>query len=99
MRESPGAHSSHCRYHCRPCGGHFTSLEAFDAHREGPAGTHRTCTFPELPAGVELVEQTGICNVASDTAQIGVTIYALVRPGKFALEGGEMAEGNVKRAA
>jgi hypothetical protein len=108
VRETPGAlmsggmpamSAAHCRYHCRACGSHFTSLEAFDAHREGPAGSHRTCTFPELPAGVELVEETGVCNLASDTAEIGVTIYALIRPGKYALEGRESAQGSGKRAA
>ena len=32
-----------CGYHCRACGGHFTSLEAFDAHREGLM--HERTTF------------------------------------------------------
>jgi hypothetical protein len=63
-----------CTYHCRSCGGQFTSLEAFDAHREGPAGSHRTCTFPELPEGVELVEHTGACKIAADPPQTGVTM-------------------------
>jgi hypothetical protein len=85
-----------CAYHCQSCGGHFTSLEAFDAHREGPAGTHRACTFPELPEGVELVEQTGSCKIAAGPSAVGVTIYALVRPGKYALEARQTAEGGGK---
>lgn len=31
----PDAHlvRAFCHYHCRPCGRHFTSLEAFDGHQ------------------------------------------------------------------
>lgn len=28
--------TSRCKYHCSACGCHFTSLRAFDAHRQGP---------------------------------------------------------------
>jgi hypothetical protein len=45
---------------------------------------------------VELIEQTGTCKIAPGPAQTGVTIYALVHPGKYALEGRESAEGNGK---
>jgi hypothetical protein len=74
MREPPGAHSSHCRYHCRSCGGHFTSLRAFDAHREGSAGSNRDCTFPE---DAPLVERTGVCKIAGELPLAGVTVYEL----------------------
>lgn len=60
-----------CVYHCRTCGGHFTSLRAFDAHREGPAGSDRACTYPDA-AG--LVERTGTCNIVNP-ASVGVTIH------------------------
>jgi hypothetical protein len=87
-----------CSHHCRSCESHFTSLEAFDAHREGPAGGDRACTFPELPKGAGWVERTGACRIAG-TPAIGVTIYALVRPGKYAADGRQAAEGNVREAA
>ena len=43
-----------CRYHCRGCGAHFTSLEAFDAHRAGPMHA-RHCDLADVP----LVERFG----------------------------------------
>jgi hypothetical protein len=59
----------------------------------------RTCTFPEQPEAVELIEQTGVCNVVSGPGRIGVTIYSLVRPGKYALKGRQTAEGSGRKAA
>jgi hypothetical protein len=47
-----------CRYHCRRCGSHFTSLEAFDAHHEGSGETLVPCVFPDE---VEFVETDGTC--------------------------------------
>jgi hypothetical protein len=35
----------YCRYHCAACGCHFTSLDAFDAHRDGEDGK-RWCDNP-----------------------------------------------------
>ena len=70
-----------CRFHCRACGCHFTSLEAFDGHREGPAGSNRACTFPD---DSRLVERTGICEIGDPAMPVeGVTIYA-ARPGRAA---------------
>ena len=48
-----------CRYHCRRCGAHFTSLEGFDAHHEGSGENLIPCTFPgdeefEEPAGTAI---------------------------------------------
>jgi hypothetical protein len=63
-----------CKYHCRSCGGHFTSLRAFDAHREGPAGSNRDCTFPE---DAPLVERTGVCKIGGELPLAGVTVYEL----------------------
>ena len=69
--------TSTCSYHCRTCGAHFTSLEAFDAHREGPAGGNRTCSFPE---SAELVELTGTCKISDPTTpSVAVTIYSTER--------------------
>lgn len=48
-----------CTYHCRCCGGHFTSLAAFDAHRprfESAGG----CEWPE---DAPLVEIVGDCAI------------------------------------
>ena len=87
-----------CTHHCRTCDSHFTSLEAFETHRAGRAGTHRTCTFPELPEGAELIEQTGACYIARGPGRVGVTLYSLERPGKYALEGRQTAEGNGREA-
>jgi hypothetical protein len=67
--------STTCTHHCRSCESHFTSLEAFDAHREGPAGSDRACTFPELPKGAEWAERTGACKIACPHV-IGVAIRA-----------------------
>ena len=50
-----------CRYHCRRCGSHFTSLEAFDAHHDGSGETLRPCAFPD---GVEWIELAGACAIA-----------------------------------
>jgi|Tabmets5t2r1_1033131.scaffolds.fasta_scaffold94420_2 hypothetical protein len=91
--------STTCTHHCRSCGSHFTSLEAFDAHRKGPAGSDRACAFPELPKGAEWVERTGACRIAGATPAIGVTVYALVREGKYGAEGRQAAEGSVREAA
>ncbi len=72
--------SVHCRYHCRACSGHFTSLEAFDAHREGSAGTHRACSFPD---GAGLVELVGTCNIADPRQpRLGVAVYSGARAGR-----------------
>ena len=59
-----------CRYHCRPCGAHFTSLESFDAHRVGPMDARRC----EL-ADAALVELSGTCNIAGPMPIVGTTVY------------------------
>lgn len=41
---------STCRYHCVPCGQHFASLSAFDAHRSGPYDD-RECLLPDEAFG------------------------------------------------
>jgi hypothetical protein len=86
-----------CTYHCRSCGAHLRSLEAFDAHREGPPGSERACSFPKLPEDHRWVEITGTCTIGGE-ARMGVAIYSLVRPGKYIAESRETAEGSVKQA-
>jgi hypothetical protein len=82
-----------CRYHCRKCGAHLTSLEAFDAHREGLAGSHRSCSWPELPAGYEWREHGDFCAISRPPERIeGVAVYSLVRPGVYAAEARETAQ-------
>lgn len=67
--------SAHCRYHCRECNGHFTSLEAFDSHRP----RHRSEGGCEWPEDAALVEFNGICKIADDRDRVGVTIYGSER--------------------
>lgn len=63
----------HCTYHCRACGGHFTSLAAFDAHRAGPSAD-RTCYWPDDAPLIE--RQGGVCKHARDgQIRSGVTLY------------------------
>jgi hypothetical protein len=63
-----------CRYHCRACGAHFSSLEAFDAHRVGPFFARR-CEFPEK---VPYEERLGTCSHATPGKRaVGVTILGL----------------------
>lgn len=62
---------AHCRYHCRPCGAHFSSLRAFDAHRIGPMGNRR-CELGDA----DLIERfAGVCKIAGETPIIGITVY------------------------
>lgn len=57
-----------CRFHCAACGAHFTSLRAFDAHRQGPWDDRR-CEFPD-----ELIERTGVCKLSGPVPRVGVTV-------------------------
>lgn len=63
-----------CRYHCRGCNGHFSSLKAFDLHhprnrRDGG------CEWPEDAPLVEVAG--GACRISSGptSAAIGITLY------------------------
>jgi hypothetical protein len=69
-----GGMTRSCQYHCRRCGGHFASLKAFDAHREGPVSGECECTYPD---DSRLVELTGTCEIGDPTTpKINVTLYA-----------------------
>lgn len=67
---------THCRYHCRGCGSHFASLEAFDAHRTGTP-QDRACTFPDDSGLVEI--PGAVCAIAGAEARVGVTLYSTER--------------------
>ena len=64
-----------CRYHCRRCGSHFTSLEAFDAHHGD-----EPCSFPPS----ELAETSGACRIGDPTRTAAGTIYTTERASRAA---------------
>ncbi len=69
---------THCRNHCRSCGSHFTSLEAFDAHHRGSGTSLVPCAFPE---DAPLVGITGgTCAIDDpDRRFTGITVYTTER--------------------
>ena len=77
---SEGTQMTTCAYCCRSCGGHFTSLEAFDAHRSGPFDGERVCSYPD---DASLIELTGTCKIVAGPPQVGVTVYEHERAGKL----------------
>jgi hypothetical protein len=85
-----------CRYDCRRCGAHFTSLEGFDAHHSA-----EPCSFPE---DADLVETAGNCRIGDPTRVVKGTIYSTVRASRAAnyfrpTNGAQTAPANVKRAS
>lgn len=70
-----------CRYHCRTCGRHFASAEAFDQHRRGsfaaPVGGFegRRCVAPDIDAQFE--PALGICRIAGAREESGQTVWRL----------------------
>lgn len=69
-----GARPARCRYHCHACSGHFASLAAFDAHREGAFDGERRCSYPD---DADLREREGECHVAGAAPIRGITVYEL----------------------
>jgi hypothetical protein len=68
---------TYCRCHCRDCGSHFSSLEAFDAHHQGSGASLVPCVFPEDAA---LLATGGTCTIEDpDRRLTGVTVYATER--------------------
>ena len=62
-----------CRHHYRECGGHFSSLLAFDRHRAGPFDGERRCFYPD-DAG--LIERTGTCAISDPQApRVAVMVH------------------------
>ena len=62
----------HCAYHCRECGGHFTSLEAFDAHKP-PWSPGEECEWPEDAPLVEVAG--GFCEISDGIRRGGLTLH------------------------
>jgi hypothetical protein len=59
-----------CRCHCSSCGGHFASLDAFDAHRRGrfgdphgSAGGRHCAPVPDLVDDADFESVAGICRI------------------------------------
>jgi hypothetical protein len=70
-----------CRYHCRRCGSHFASLEAFDANHGGSGEGLEPCTFPD---DAHLLETAGTC-VIGDPANVATgTVYSTERANRAA---------------
>jgi hypothetical protein len=66
----------YCRYHCRTCGCHFVSLEAFDAHQpRNPKDGG--CYWPD---DADLVEQLGECRISDPPSVLKrVAVHTTVR--------------------
>lgn len=69
-----------CQSHCRACGQHFATDDAFDAHRrfaEGHEGDwdHRTCLDAIDSEGFELVDGDGVCDIAGGPADLHVRVW------------------------
>lgn len=66
---------TNCTYHCRPCGAHFTSLTAFDLHRQ-----EGKCSFTGLSKKLKKTE--GTCNI-SDGKSHPAKVYELARTEEY----------------
>lgn len=88
---------THCRYHCRGCESHFTSLEAFDAHFSGTP-QDGACGFPDDSGLVEL--DGGICAIGGPDRRHDVTVYSTERAARAGehFAGRHTARANGKRA-
>lgn len=74
---------THCRCHCRACGSHFTSLEAFDAHHQGSGSTLIPCAFPDEAPLVEITG--GTCTIRDpDRPETDALVYSTERAQKAA---------------
>jgi hypothetical protein len=64
-----------CLFHCCSCGAHFSSLEGFDAHRDG---SHREdtrhCVDPATIPGLHA--ETGSCDIGRSGRPVGAFVYA-----------------------
>lgn len=64
----------YCKYHCRHCDSHFTSLTAFDTHR-----VDGVCWGGELgdedPADAGLTERRGVCRISTPGLSRAVSVY------------------------
>lgn len=63
-----------CRYHCRACESHFTSLLAFDSHR-----AKGKCTKPK-----KLVKTKGGCKIGDPSNPLqSIDVYELPRTEEY----------------
>ena len=53
---------AYCAYHCAACGQHFTSLRAFDFHREGDFEGDRFCVAAPEIKGLQ-IRENGRCRL------------------------------------
>jgi hypothetical protein len=67
-----------CVFHCCACGGHFSSLAAFDSHRVGPQGARVCDTDREKDGRALLVPKTenGTCSLSSPPRVGGCVVWA-----------------------
>lgn len=65
-----------CRYHCSGCRGHFSSLNAFDAHRAGDHGAGRHCLEPLDDDRFATVASDGRCDMYA-VSKVGLAIWTL----------------------
>jgi hypothetical protein len=55
-----------CRSHCATCGRHFTSLEAFDLHRDGESTEGRGCGSPLDEQRLVTATENGYCAISGE---------------------------------
>ena len=65
-----------CTYHCAACGAHFTSLEAFDLHRDGDHAVKRYCLDPDEVPRLAVATTEGFCRLAKPGQELpDVVLY------------------------
>ncbi len=65
-----------CRYHCSACRTHFSSLNAFDAHRDGDHATGRYCDEPADDERFAAVAENGVCTMYA-VERVNVAVWTL----------------------
>lgn len=68
-----------CQYHCCACGGHFSSLAAFDAHRRGEPGARHCDPDVANSAGEAMLvpkTENGSCAMVYPPLGSGAVVYA-----------------------
>lgn len=70
-----------CRFHCRGCGHHFYSLQAFDAHRERltPDGPGIGCFVPDVDEEIvgDFIGFAGECDIGGRAVKKRVAVWEL----------------------
>jgi hypothetical protein len=70
--------TTRCTNCCSACRSHFTSLEAFDAHRACDHAEGRHCLYPDGVESLRVASENGVCSMLAEP-RTGVTVYATVR--------------------